>query len=73
MIAAFDREDLMPGDSSPTWIYNQTVKMFAAGASPAFEDAGELGSVAAGIDPQSATGRARTGRPVCSITRLASP
>jgi N-dimethylarginine dimethylaminohydrolase len=42
MIAAFDMEDLMPGDSSPTWIYNQTVKMFAAGASPAFEDAGEL-------------------------------
>ena len=32
----------MPGDSSPTWIYNQTVKMFAAGASPAFEDTGEL-------------------------------
>ena len=32
----------MAGDSSPTWIYNQTVKMFAAGAAPAFEDAGEL-------------------------------
>ncbi|HSY88191.1 MAG TPA: arginine deiminase family protein [Verrucomicrobiae bacterium] len=32
----------MAGDSSPTWIYNQTVKMFAAGAAPAFEDAAEL-------------------------------
>ena len=43
MIATFKMEDdLMPGDSSPTWIYNQTVKMFAAGAAPAFEDAGEL-------------------------------
>jgi hypothetical protein len=42
MIAPFDREDLMPGDSSPTWIYNQTVKLFAAGAAPAFEDVGEL-------------------------------
>ena len=30
---------------SPGWIYNQTVKMFAAGAEPAFEDAGELEAV----------------------------
>lgn len=27
---------------SPGWIYNQTIKMFAAGAEPAFEDAREL-------------------------------
>jgi N-dimethylarginine dimethylaminohydrolase len=29
-------------ESSPHWIYNQTVKMFAAGATPEFEDAAEL-------------------------------
>jgi N-dimethylarginine dimethylaminohydrolase len=29
-------------ESSPHWIYNQTVKMFAAGATPEFEDASEL-------------------------------
>lgn len=32
----------MTQESSPHWIYNQTVKMFAAGATPAFEDASEL-------------------------------
>jgi N-dimethylarginine dimethylaminohydrolase len=32
----------MAGESSPTWIYNQTVKMFAAGAEPAFETEAEL-------------------------------
>ena len=32
----------MPADPTPTWIYNQTIKMFAAGASPPFEDKGEL-------------------------------
>lgn len=30
--------------SDAHWIYNQTVKMFAAGAEPAFEDEGELAS-----------------------------
>jgi N-dimethylarginine dimethylaminohydrolase len=39
-------EFAMPQDSTPErsahWIYNQTVKMFAAGATPEFEDAGEL-------------------------------
>jgi N-dimethylarginine dimethylaminohydrolase len=29
-------------ESSPHWIYNQTVKMFAAGAAPEFEDPSEL-------------------------------
>jgi len=32
----------MAGESSPSWIYNQTVKMFAAGAEPAFETLSEL-------------------------------
>lgn len=32
----------MTDESSPHWIYNQTVKMFAAGATPEFESAGEL-------------------------------
>ena len=32
----------MPADSSPTWIYNQTIKMFAARRIPPFEDQGEL-------------------------------
>jgi N-dimethylarginine dimethylaminohydrolase len=32
----------MTQESSPHWIYNQTVKMFAAGATPEFEDAREL-------------------------------
>ena len=27
---------------SATWVYNQTIKLFAAGAEPAFEDPGEL-------------------------------
>jgi hypothetical protein len=26
---------------SATWVYNQTIKLFAAGAEPAFEDPGE--------------------------------
>ena len=30
------------GTPSAAWIYNQTVKLFAAGAEPAFEDPGEL-------------------------------
>jgi N-dimethylarginine dimethylaminohydrolase len=32
----------MSTDSNPHWIYNQTIKMFAADASPPFEDANEL-------------------------------
>ncbi len=32
----------MTNDSNPHWIYNQTIKTFAAGAEPAFEDEGEL-------------------------------
>ncbi|MGI9387404.1 MAG: dimethylarginine dimethylaminohydrolase family protein [Methyloligellaceae bacterium] len=32
----------MSGNASPHWVYNQTIKMFAAGAEPAFEDPGEL-------------------------------
>jgi N-dimethylarginine dimethylaminohydrolase len=32
----------MTQESSPHWIYNQTVKMFAAGATPEFEAASEL-------------------------------
>ena len=32
----------MPADANPHWVYNQTVKMFAADASPPFEDEGEL-------------------------------
>jgi N-dimethylarginine dimethylaminohydrolase len=32
----------MPADSNPHWVYNQTIKMFAADASPPFEDDGEL-------------------------------
>jgi len=32
----------MPNDANPHWIYNQTIKMFAAEASPPFEDDGEL-------------------------------
>ena len=30
------------GTASAAWVYNQTVKLFAAGAEPAFEDPGEL-------------------------------
>ena len=30
--------------TNPHWIYTQTVKTFAAGATPAFEDEGELAS-----------------------------
>lgn len=29
-------------DADPHWVYNQTIKMFAAAASPPFEDEGEL-------------------------------
>ena len=32
----------MTNDANPHWVYNQTIKMFAADASPPFEDAGEL-------------------------------
>lgn len=32
----------MPADSNPHWVYNQTIKMFAASATPPFEDSGEL-------------------------------
>jgi N-dimethylarginine dimethylaminohydrolase len=32
----------MPADSNPHWIYTQTIKTFAAGANPPFEDEGEL-------------------------------
>jgi N-dimethylarginine dimethylaminohydrolase len=32
----------VPTDSNPHWIYNQTIKMFAADASPPFEDESEL-------------------------------
>lgn len=32
----------MPDTPSPHWIYNQTIKMFAAPAEPVFEDASEL-------------------------------
>jgi len=32
----------MTTDSNPHWVYNQTIKMFAADASPPFEDEGEL-------------------------------
>lgn len=32
----------MTSDANPHWVYNQTVKMFAAPASPPFEDEGEL-------------------------------
>jgi N-dimethylarginine dimethylaminohydrolase len=32
----------MTTDSNPHWVYNQTIKMFAADASPPFEDDGEL-------------------------------
>jgi N-dimethylarginine dimethylaminohydrolase len=32
----------MTAETSPHWIYNQTVKMFAAGATPEFEDRSEL-------------------------------
>ena len=32
----------MSTESNPHWIYNQTIKTFAAGAEPPFEDAGEL-------------------------------
>jgi N-dimethylarginine dimethylaminohydrolase len=32
----------MTTDSNPHWIYNQTIKMFAADASPPFEDENEL-------------------------------
>jgi N-dimethylarginine dimethylaminohydrolase len=35
-------EDNMPTDYNPHWVYNQTIKMFAASASPPFEDASEL-------------------------------
>lgn len=31
-------------EKSASWVYNQTIKLFAAGAEPAFEDAGELES-----------------------------
>ncbi len=32
----------MSTEPSPGWVYNQTIKMFAAGAEPAFEDSTEL-------------------------------
>jgi N-dimethylarginine dimethylaminohydrolase len=32
----------MTTDTNPHWVYNQTIKMFAADASPPFEDDGEL-------------------------------
>ena len=32
----------MSENPSPQWVYNQTIKMFAADAEPAFEDPGEL-------------------------------
>ncbi len=32
----------MTTDPTPSWIYNQTIRMFAAPASPPFEDKGEL-------------------------------
>ena len=32
----------MPNDRNPRWVYTQTIKMFAAPASPPFEDEAEL-------------------------------